>query len=1005
MNKSGLQYFYRSLFVIAIIVYGGTLVYTFESTYDANVHLFFASHYADHWFDHWCYKWYGGFTVTSYPPLIHQTVALLSKLISLKPAYLVINLVSVLLFVRGIYHFSLLFVKRKAALFAALLAIFSSSYLEAVHIFGQLPSITGVAVLLNTLPFIYKWVRFKRIRYLIISVLLVGVITTIHHVTTIFGMVFFIFPIISIALMDHANKTYGDLSFKSLFSSFKNRFFPVLVFGMISLVFIICSIFPYWYWSFLDPISQVSIPHGSRDSYIEEFSSGLIFFVIPWGLTLLVLPWIFKSTLIKRNLGLFLSFSIALVLGTGGTTFLPKAVLGENAFNILTLDRFTFWATIMAIPFFGELLKKIYLQAKDYVKQSKARQLRYHIFWILLPIVFIIQSLSIINLGSYRPFQPETIDIVPIQSFLSKDNHDRWRYLTLGFGDQVAWLSANTNALSVDGNYHSARRLPELTSRAVERLENAKYQGIAGLGALQDFLIYPEKHNLKYIFNNDKFYKPVLYFNGWNYTGILENGIEIWEKPDIKMLAKILPRKNIPRSLQYLWSLLPLSLLIITLVTLFIFNISLKRKDKADVPKYTLSSPTKTVLWIYALLMSGFVVFWFLSNVDFSKPKASPTKLINHYYQLLDLKKFNAIPEIYHPVDKPENAVIIQNLTLKDGIINSFGKLNTIEILEETTLANGQQKIKVRTEWFSSLDKYEIVQELTLAKYNNEWYLVFEDLHQDKAERLQHQMPTVQYYNQGKRNIKSNTDHDDISDRPQMRILESNLVKEKDKYYIVGRVINLDTRPAYVSLKGALLDQNDEEITHFYAGEIINHRLHPKQESYFRIDFRSLKREIKAQMKIEGFDPKYIEEFTLDIAPSTIRLELSSSVYFGEIPSYTGISSINQKPNDGLEIALFNSSAKSTPIPSSLVSYRNSKKDLIDVKHLYFDQEMKPLESVAQKFKTSQLSSKQVIYKAEKDDLLVNGYQQISNFQSQILDSYKLGNGYFIDLNTVGYAE
>ena len=70
--------------------------------------------------------------------------------------------------------------------------------------------------------------------------------------------------------------------------------------------------------------------------------------------------------------------------------------------------------------------------------------------------------------------------------------------------------------MTVDGNYHSARRLPELTTRAVERLENSKFRGVEGIGCLQQFLTVPEKYNLKYVFSNDKFYDPILYFCGWH---------------------------------------------------------------------------------------------------------------------------------------------------------------------------------------------------------------------------------------------------------------------------------------------------------------------------------------------------------------------------------------------------------------------------------------------------------------------------------------------------------
>ena len=85
-------------------------------------------------------------------------------------------------------------------------------------------------------------------------------------------------------------------------------------------------------------------------------------------------------------------------------------------------------------------------------------------------IIFLFIAGLVINFGNFNSLQPKAIEVAPIANFLDRDGHDKWRYLTLGFGDQIAWLAANTSALSVDGNYHSARRLPELTSRAVERL-------------------------------------------------------------------------------------------------------------------------------------------------------------------------------------------------------------------------------------------------------------------------------------------------------------------------------------------------------------------------------------------------------------------------------------------------------------------------------------------------------------------------------------------------------
>ena len=142
---------------------------------------------------------------------------------------------------------------------------------------------------------------------------------------------------------------------------------------------------------------------------------------------------------------------------------------------------------------------------------------------------------------------------------MGKDQHDRWRYLTLGFGDQMAWVSAQTTATTVDGNYHSARRLPELVSRPVERLEGAKFRGMPGLGSLQQFATTPERYNLKFIFSNDTFYDPLLFANGWHRVETLINGVVVWERADVTPLPATLPSSELPSWQRLMWGVIPLS--------------------------------------------------------------------------------------------------------------------------------------------------------------------------------------------------------------------------------------------------------------------------------------------------------------------------------------------------------------------------------------------------------------------------------------------------------------
>jgi len=129
--------------------------------------------------------------------------------------------------------------------------------------------------------------------------------------------------------------------------------------GLCMLVLIVTIVFPYWHWSITDPITQVSIPHGSRENFISKPNLGLMFFLIPWGLLIFAVPYVISKSLKTALWPLGLSVLIALFLGTGGTTPFPRLLLGP-AFEILTLDRFTFWASLLILPFVGLAVQSLW---------------------------------------------------------------------------------------------------------------------------------------------------------------------------------------------------------------------------------------------------------------------------------------------------------------------------------------------------------------------------------------------------------------------------------------------------------------------------------------------------------------------------------------------------------------------------------------------------------------------------------------------------------------------
>ncbi len=974
---------------------------SYETTYDAYVHIFFAEHYASHWFDHWNYKWYTGFTVTSYPPLIHQTIALFSKLVGFKLAFIITALASIMIFIRGVFYFSSLWVSERAAAYASCAAGLCSSYVEAIHIFGQLPSITGIAILLNILPFIYWWVRKKKSKHVILALLLLSIVTCTHHVTTIFGMVFFIFPIIGLALLDDTYERDNAYTIVGFLLSLKQKFFSLIGFGVATLCITILSILPYWAWSRADPISQIPIPHGSRDSFIEVTSSGLIFFLIPWGMMLLFLPFLFKQIFKKRVIILGLSLTLAFILGTGGTTPIPRMLLGETAFNILTLDRFTYWATILALPFWGQYIHQLIEgDFKKYLSELLSPS-GYKILLSLLAVVTVGSTIFIMNIGFFRPFQPKKIDVQPIVNFLSRDDHDKWRYMTLGFGDQVAWLAANTDALSIDGNYHSARRLPEMTTRVVERLENAKYQGLKGLGALNQFLTIPEKYNLKYIFCNDKFYEPILYFSGWNKIRRLENDVDVWEKPDILALPDLLPRKNIPSYQQLMWSTIPIGMVAV----LFFFLIFFRLRGESFKEQTVISNANSNTHWKWHSLWAILVLFLFLASFLHAyitnRTHQSPDNIIDAYYHALDFKYFDEIYTFYDPISRPDKAQIFLDISLEDGIANSFGKLNSIQktiTLKQDTLALAV----VDAEWVTALSSQTITTVHKLIKRDNRWYLKAPE-HEIKIPPQQIVTnPTVNYEKLGRREaMASGTDHKDILDRPDIGFDNIHLIQNEGQYFVIGEIMNTDIVPAYITISGCLTDEKKAPIICYNARDKVIQRLAPKERSPFMIEFDEISRQhLITQL---GKDIDYdINPF--DSLPSVIHANIQIKALVNTDSPYVnyGIKNLEQEQG-AIYGELYNFGHEGVNIPRVLAGFYTKDNKLMWVENIYLEKEVRPLRSKQFVLNTHQHLSSKIMYSLTPDDIKINGFNIDQNRFASERRHHKLSDGFSIDFKANGY--
>ena len=269
----------RAALVATVLFHGGLLMSgTHRRTYDAYVHLFFADHYHRNWFSSWETRWYTGFPVVSYPPGTHQLLAALRYVVSPDAAYVIAQLTALLILVVGVYRFTVLWAGRSAAGWAALGVVVSSSIAEVVHVFGQLPTTFALGLLLNAQPSIFNWLRFGHRKDLLTGLCFLAGTTAVHHVTTLFGAVFFVGPVVARVLLDaFASPATSEppgrvrsITAGVLFPVISRRLLRCLpelkrtiVLGGSALATLVLVILPYWLWSSRDPIVQVPIPHGS----------------------------------------------------------------------------------------------------------------------------------------------------------------------------------------------------------------------------------------------------------------------------------------------------------------------------------------------------------------------------------------------------------------------------------------------------------------------------------------------------------------------------------------------------------------------------------------------------------------------------------------------------------------------------------------------------------------------------------------------------------------------
>jgi hypothetical protein len=165
----------------------------------------------------------------------------------------------------------------------------------------------------------------------------------------------------------------------------------------------------------------------------------------------------------------------------------------------------------------------------------------------------------------------EDFKVDTLATWLNRDGHDKYRYITLGFGNQISRLAMLTDAGSVDGEWNSGRMLPELTEHGAGALTSSKYFGKGGMDALIAVLQHADRYGLKWVFVREPYYEPLLVFSGWRRIEDVEDRtIAIWARDNVAPATPIDSPQRPPAWQGILWGILPIGSSIVAMFLVFI---------------------------------------------------------------------------------------------------------------------------------------------------------------------------------------------------------------------------------------------------------------------------------------------------------------------------------------------------------------------------------------------------------------------------------------------------
>jgi len=490
-----------------------------DQSFDLQYHLFFGKHYSSNWFGQWEPKWYGGFSVYTYPPLVHQLLALIGFVVGLDAAARILTLVAVVALMSALVNLADAFGHANGRHGASLLVLAWPAPFVFALVWGQLPAMLSTAFSVHASAQLIRYLRTGRTRDVVLWALLAGCSGGAHHQTA-----FVLLPLLGgVAAATAVSRTTSLYTMKRLCIS-----------GAAAGIAVLAAVGPHLWWLMTQNLPQAPIPHPTRDNFLADPFAARLLVTSVWGPVLLLLPLTLWHGARQRDLRpLTAAVLLCAVLSLGTMTPLPR-MLFRSWDEWLTYERFGLWASGFTVVLAG-----------CWIRRATFRESVILIIFGTVATIAILVSLVL----PARVRRADDNSVAAMRAFLDAGDRSEWSYLTLGVGEnRLSRLSWTSRGKTIDGFYFTARRDPVLRGSGIGTIDSA-LDSVNGRAVLDYVLSGHAQLGVRWILSMDPRADAVLSERRWMLETTLPDStgpplsskrvaVRVWESP----AGQVVPR-------------------------------------------------------------------------------------------------------------------------------------------------------------------------------------------------------------------------------------------------------------------------------------------------------------------------------------------------------------------------------------------------------------------------------------------------------------------------------